>query len=114
MKRMFLCIALLQIYLLIPGTGELTQDLIHYAINGDTHHQRAEAEDHTHDTQNTEHGCSGPYHVCGCHASVVFTPTLSSVQLAMIPPKHLFLPSWFAEFQTNKGFSGPPFKPPIR
>ena len=113
MKRLFLCVALLQIYLLTPGTGELTLDLVHYAINGDTHHQTEVEEDHNHDTQNTEHGCSGPYHVCGCHASVVFTPSFVSVSFSIIPPQHLYLPSWFEEFSTNNGFSGPPFKPPI-
>jgi len=51
--------------LICPGTGELVVDALHLLETGHT--------EHAHDVPvDAEHGCSGPFHVCGCHSTVPF------------------------------------------
>jgi hypothetical protein len=62
--------------LMLPGSVELAQDALHLAIEGHTVHE----DEHSHGDGN-EHGCSGPYHACGCCASATFVTAPAAPEL---------------------------------
>src|SRR5690242_325375 len=97
------------LYVMTPGSQELTSDVAHWLQNGHTAHAATHAERHSPDP---EHGCSGPFHVCSCHQASTFLPLAPRVALA---PPALVSPRALAQtaepFSTGHlhGF----FRPPI-
>lgn len=66
------------VYFMTPGSGELTEDLVHLVTDGHAAH----AVDHAdHPPTGVEHGCSGPYHVCPCHGTTSFVVHGASVKI---------------------------------
>ncbi len=59
------------IWALTPGFAEASVDLVHQLRAGHTAHTAAPADDHE---QDEEHGCTGAFHLCGCHSSQAFQP----------------------------------------
>lgn len=58
---------------MMPGSLHFAEDGLHLFLEGHTSHD--ESHDHSEsETENDtdEHGCSGPYHFCGCCASATF------------------------------------------
>lgn len=62
-------LALLIVFVLMPGTAEIVENVAHLASDGHTAHAIDDAE---HAPSGDEHGCTGTVHVCQCHASVSF------------------------------------------
>ncbi len=54
-----------------PGVRELVLDLAHLVGDGHTAHVDECGDAHDED----EHGCTGPFHVCACHASMTMAAT---------------------------------------
>jgi len=57
---------------MMPGLGELVENLEHllhdgHLAHGEAHEAVAEVEQHA---ENTEHGCTPFSHHCGCHSNV--------------------------------------------
>lgn len=69
MRRTFPIIAALLAYLMVPGSVEIVENLGHWITHGDTAHADRQ---HDQDGPSDEHGCSGTYHACSCHASASF------------------------------------------
>lgn len=78
-RRLIPAVALLVAYLMAPGSGELTENAIYLVTEGHTAHAVDEAE---HQSTNDEHGCTGIFHTCQCHTSVLFNlpTTISTVE----------------------------------
>jgi hypothetical protein len=55
------------VWLLTPGLAEATENLWHLATEGHSAHAPGAEDDHA--PVGDEHGCSGTFHVCSCHAS---------------------------------------------
>jgi hypothetical protein len=51
--------------LMVPGAAELAADALHLFATGHTEHDHETPVD-------AEHGCSGPFHACGCHSTAPF------------------------------------------
>jgi hypothetical protein len=77
-------IALALVYLLIPGTFEATENLVHLVAHGDMAHS---ADHSAHHEPDAEHDCSGLFHSCLCHSSVLVTIAMSGSTLAVPPPR---------------------------
>jgi hypothetical protein len=72
--RFFLrCMAIILLYLMTPGSSELTENVLHFVTEGHSAHA---INDQHHQPQEPEHGCSGPYHFCHCHAPSSFLPLI--------------------------------------
>jgi hypothetical protein len=64
-------LAALLVFMMTPGLTELVDDALHLVETGHTEHAAAHDDGHGEDA---EHGCSGAFHTCGCHASPAFLP----------------------------------------
>jgi hypothetical protein len=110
MRRLFLYTASLLIYLMTPGTGELTADLLHFAQTGHSEHA-SPADGHT-EEETPEHPCSGPYHVCHCHHALCFLLAPVPRVTAVAPPASG--PAlWSHRQEPKEGTRDPLFRPPI-
>jgi hypothetical protein len=102
-------IAVLLAYLMVPGAGELTESVIHLI---DTGHIAHALDDEAHDFDGDEHGCSGPFHLCACHASVPFD--VRNRQPAVAAPNLLDEPlPWELDDARADGYRTGVFRPPI-
>lgn len=66
------CLALILLWTLVPGVGELTENLAHLVAQGHTAH--AEPDGDTHAPDGPEHGCSETLHLCSCCVSLSCLP----------------------------------------
>jgi hypothetical protein len=55
------------VWSLTPGLNELAENIWHLAVSGHSAHAIEQGEDHA--PEGDEHGCSGTFHLCGCHHS---------------------------------------------
>lgn len=62
------CLALILLWTLVPGAGEVAENVIHLVLHG--HSAHAEPDGDTHAPDGPEHGCSGTLHLCSCHVSL--------------------------------------------
>lgn len=69
LRRYAQLVALLLIYLMTPGSAELTENVIHFVASGHGAHSLPDSD---HQPDDDEHGCSGPYHFCACHHTAGF------------------------------------------
>ncbi len=102
-------VAVLMMYLMTPGSGELTENIVHLVMNGHTAHALDDAD---HQPEDDEHGCSGPYHVCQCHTSTGFLAGVGDVRLGAAFAAGARL-SWGAEDAKADGCLAGVFRPPI-
>jgi len=79
MRRLVPYVAVLMVYLMTPGAGEITENAIHLVASG---HMAHAVDYDDHEPAGDEHGCSGPYHVCQCHRSADFTVSTHPIVLA--------------------------------
>ncbi len=102
-------IALVLVYLLVPGTFEATENLVYLVAHGDLAHS---AEHSAHHEPGTEHDCSGLFHTCLCHSSVLVTVSVAGSTLAVGPPRvggHLIQDL----DRTTSGYPDRLYRPPI-
>ncbi len=87
-KRVYSLVAGLMLWLMMPGAVALAQDGLHWLVEGHTVHDSAAGHEHN-ESGSDEHGCSGPYHFCGCHTSAPFVASsvLDPRTPATQPPK---------------------------
>jgi hypothetical protein len=102
-------VTLLTVFVSMPGALEMARDVGHWVSQGHTIHAPGDAEDQH--GQDSEHGCSGMFHVCHCCGHVQVLQRSLSLQigaaamLAVAPqstPDDGILP----------GYRAPPFRPP--
>jgi hypothetical protein len=73
MRRSVALVAVFLVYLMTPGSLELTESLGHLVVHGDSAHADPEEHDGQADPDGSdEHGCSGGYHLCVCHQATGF------------------------------------------
>lgn len=78
-RRVLPHVALLLVYLMTPSAGELLENVVHLVTKGHAAHA---FHDDAHTPTDPEHGCSGPFHVCCCHSSIVFTAPLVAADVS--------------------------------
>jgi hypothetical protein len=84
MRRSVALVAVFLVYLMMPGSLELTESLAHLVVHGDTAH--GDAEGHGDADGSDEHGCSGGYHLCVCHQASGFVVPFGVVIANLIAP----------------------------
>ncbi len=62
-------IVVLMVFGMIPGAGELIENVIHLVEHGHSAHA---LDDEDHERRGAEHGCSGTSHDCSCCQSPAF------------------------------------------
>lgn len=109
MRGLLPYVAVVMVYVMTPGSGELAENLVHLLANGHTAHAFDDAE---HQPQGNEHCCSGPFHVCQCHTSTGFIVGVKHNRLgtALVRGERL---SWACEEVEAEGHSVSLFRPPI-
>ncbi len=101
-------VALLIAFVLMPGAAEMVENAAHVVSDGHTAHAIDDAD---HAPRGDEHGCSGTYHVCSCHASPSFL--LGNVAFAFGPDLVLSSPlNSDAEGRPSVGHSLGVYRPP--
>ncbi len=76
-------VALLLVFLLVPGAFEATENLVHLATSGTLAHS---GNDSSRYAPGAEHDCSGVFHTCACHSSVLVTvPAEAKAPAADLP-----------------------------
>lgn len=108
MRRALTMLALLLCWQMMPGGGELVEHLVHLATEGHLAHTSCEEAQ----PREAEHGCSGPYHVCTCHASTPFILTQPEV-LASAEGDAVSTSIWSAHLRPATGHPFGVFRPPI-
>jgi hypothetical protein len=109
MLRLRPLVALAVIYLMVPGANETLENLVHLAIHG---HGAHAVDDADHDFGESEHGCSGPYHLCACHSSLPFqAPSVDRGLRPVLAAQALAVDGGL--FQFGDGYALALFRPPI-
>ncbi len=101
-------VALALVYLMTPGSGELTENVVHLVTTGHTAHAVDDADHHP---TGVEHGCSGPYHVCECHGTTSFVVEDASFRVEAATGS-LVLAAWFVIDLAADGVATDIFRPP--
>jgi hypothetical protein len=102
-------IALLLAYVVTPGAGEMTENLVHFLLDGHAAHAAHEAGEQS---EEDAHGCSGPFQTCPCHGTSAFvadSPRLE-VRAAVVEGQPL---AWFVSDLGADGVLTNVFRPPI-
>lgn len=88
-------------------TMEVVEAAVHLVEYGDLVHDQ---HDQGGQLGTDEHGCSGTFHLCGCHNANVMTAALSAAAISIPRADTCFfdLNSW-----TGRGAKAPPIRPPI-
>lgn len=107
MRRFLPFIAVALIYVMTPASGEIVENLVHLVATGHTAHA---AHDEPHQ-QGPEHDCSGPFHVCACHSSVVFTEAVAEATGSVSAP--VARNAWAYPVEPRDGCLNAVFRPPI-
>ena len=108
MRRLLPYVAVMVIYLMTPGTGELAENIVHLVMTGHTAHS-IDVPDH--EPKGDEHGCSGTFHVCPCHTSISFLLGMKA-EAAEARTTRSFL-HWPADDAKADGYPTSLFRPPI-
>lgn len=109
MSRSSKYVAIALVYLFVPGAFDATENLVHLATHGDLAH----SGDHDkHRMPAGEHDCSGLFHSCQCHASILVTLAPVRATLTAPPPRDERPLSLHVD-QTTSGYPDLLFRPPI-
>jgi len=109
MRRSRTIVALLLVFLFVPGTMEVTENLLHLVTHGDLAHHVQDADHHE---PGGEHDCSGIFHSCLCHSSVLVTVSLDGGNFTT-PPPHVGRHLNHVLDRTTSGFPDRLYRPPI-
>jgi hypothetical protein len=106
-----LLVALFVLFGLIPGGGEIFENLEHVIHDGHLAHVEDHLDEADHGAASDEHGCTPMMHTCGCHASLSALPGLDA--LALAPPHSDEAPSPVAlDDRPLARATAPPTPPP--
>lgn len=109
MRRAFPFITALLIYVMMPSAGELVENVSHLVANGHIAHAIPDA---SHQPDDPEHGCSGPFHTCICHQSTSFLVGVATVSLRVQAGLAWDL-RWFPDEPSASSYLASVFRPPI-
>lgn len=109
MRRLLPIASLLLIALMTPSAGELAENLVHLLTEGHTAHA---VQDSAHEPDSPEHGCTGIFHVCPCHATTSFTPARTAGRLDPLAPLAADDGPW-TDGLPSRGHRAGIFRPPI-
>jgi hypothetical protein len=103
-------VALLIVLSIVPSSMELIEVAVHWIEHGDLAHGDQDGHD-TSALGTDEHGCSGTFHLCGCHTASVLAPSIATVVHGFdaIDTRMCFTPVTRA----GLGAMAPPIRPPI-
>ncbi len=107
-RRLFIGLCLGLVYLTTPVSGEITEAVAHFVAHGDAAHR--DTSHGTTETQ-TERGCDGPCHFCGCHGYVSFVPPAAVRRPLAEPPSQLQVMASCSDRMAD-GFALGVFRPP--
>lgn len=65
--------ALILLWTFLPGTGEVVENVDHLVEHGHLAHSAAAS--HEHRGPFSEHGCTGAFHLCSCHPTLLASVT---------------------------------------
>ena len=101
-------LSLLLVLQMTPSVWEAVENVVHLVVEGHAAHEIADSD---HRPEGTEHGCSGPYHVCFCHQTTSFLPSVAVPFMATAddPLRAEFRP---ATEVFSAGFRDRLFRPP--
>jgi hypothetical protein len=109
MLRARTLIAVVLLFTMTPASGEILENAVHLILAGHTAHALA---DETHQPDEPEHGCSGPFHVCPCHSPTPLTAPGVTSALGSPAPRESRAAGW-AEAGPFDGYLDGVFRPPI-
>lgn len=108
MRRILPYVAAVLIYTIMPGAGELTENVVHLVISGHAAHA---LNDGDHQPRSSEHGCSGTFHVCSCCHVVAFSPLSDDLECD-VPVVRTGYVQPCAERLRSSGYRDGIFRPP--
>lgn len=81
-------IAVVLLYCMMPGVGEVVENLDHLILEGHFAHAQAS---HRQDSRGEypEHGCNGTFHLCSCHITLSFLTPAGIALVGALPPGSL-------------------------
>ena|SRR3990167_8770357 len=93
---------------IVPSAMEMVEAVVHWVEHGDSAH----GDGHDASALGTdEHGCSGTFHLCGCHSANVMAP---SVVVAMdLHTRSDHEAGVEPVSRAGLGATAPPIRPPI-
>ena len=109
MRRLIPAIAICLAYAITPGSGEITENVAHYLLDGHAAHAAHDADQGP--NQDT-HGCSGPFQTCPCHGTTAFVTDSTPIKVHAARVE-VDTGAWFvADLEADGVLSGV-FRPPI-
>lgn len=109
MGRLLPTIAIFLAYAITPGSGEITENAVHYLLDG---HPAHAAHDADQGPNQDAHGCSGPFQNCPCHGTTAFVTDSAPIDVHAAKVE-VDTVTWFvADLQADGVLSGV-FRPPI-
>ena len=101
-------VALTLVFLFVPGAVEATENVVHLVAHGDLAHASHNA---SHRETGSEHDCSGLFHSCVCHSTILITGPLGGALLPVPPPRTGQL--WLTHIdRTASGYPDALYRPP--
>jgi hypothetical protein len=108
-QRLIPGIAILLAYAITPGAGEITENVVHFLLDGHAAHGQHQAEEAP---SGDTHGCSGPFQDCPCHGTSAFVADTRAVEIEFA--KHeIGSFKWFVANLESAGVLSGVFRPPI-
>lgn len=89
-----------------PGAREIALDAAHWLVDGHLAHTDGAHADACDDGESDEHGCTGAFHTCACHASVSMADPPRLLEVRAIVP--LERDAEYAASEARRGPSGHP------
>lgn len=95
---------------LLPSL-EVVELVVHWVEHGDLAHGERDGHERS-ALGSDEHGCTGTFHLCGCHSASVISPAAQAQSTR--PPPAQSRQGFFAHFDRDGlGAAAPPIRPPI-
>lgn len=109
MRRLVPVLALVLAYSITPGSGEITENVAHYLLDGHSAHAAHDSAQAPHEDA---HGCSGPFEHCPCHGTAAFVAERPPVEVGVAHSVTQKL-HWFVAVHQSDGTQSTVFRPPI-
>jgi hypothetical protein len=102
-------LALILAYSITPGSGEITENVAHYLLDGHSAHAAHDAGQPEH---GDAHGCSGPFEHCPCHGTSAFVADSPPIEVGVAHAVNQQV-QWFVAVHQSDGTRSNVFRPPI-
>jgi len=108
-RRLIPAIAICLAYAITPGAGEITENVVHYLLDGHAAHASHDADQVPH---GDAHGCSGPFQTCPCHGTSAFVADSPPIEVGAAHAVTQTV-QWFVSVHHSDGTRSTVFRPPI-